>query len=357
MKQQLRRNHLPARLVPMVIAAMLAILGVARAPVSPAAAAVHNTPQRALIGRGPVLDDNQSDCVKRLTASFGNGGLGWNDSDAQAACTKLVADPPPKDPATYATLTSCFVNGIRNNLDEGPAAGRCRTKAQAGDASTTCDTYQPSPLRELSDARIDGSFCSAPRLGVGTDGGQYAVGDPITVCYTVPGPGFVTITDVQSTGSTVITSGNDDGRGDCLGGTISPPLGRECVSASFGGRTAQACFQVCNSLPCSGGTTTTTTQPAAEPYFVLMLDGYGSAVFVGRKSDVVAGTVLFCGPCTTVPKILGVLAGPFNTFDQAAADYCHHATNPHKNSPLGVNRIDAYGHKDLDADVQGLPSC
>jgi hypothetical protein len=95
-------------------------------------------------------------------------------------------------------------------------------------------------------------------------------------------------------------------------------------------------------------------QPPDKGIYVLNLDGYGGAIFVGRKSDVGPGSVQACGPCNTTPKILAVLAGPFGSTDAANYDLCKNATNPH-GSPLGVSRIDAYGVKNLDAD--NMPDC
>ncbi len=90
-----------------------------------------------------------------------------------------------------------------------------------------------------------------------TDQSQYVIGSPIRICYTVPGPGPVTIVDQQPGGlSHTLLSVYDDGTGWCFGGTITPPTGTECLlmyygggpyssaTGYFGGSPAQTCFQV-----------------------------------------------------------------------------------------------------------------
>lgn len=94
----------------------------------------------------------------------------------------------------------------------------------------------------------------AAQLSISTDRSQYAPGDNITVCYTVPSTGNVVITDLPPDGSsTVILSGFDDGTGGCISGTITPPFGRECIRIDFSGGAGrgsqQTCFQVVSSAP------------------------------------------------------------------------------------------------------------
>ncbi|SRR5579875_3246610 len=69
-----------------------------------------------------------------------------------------------------------------------------------------------------------------------TDQPQYGIGSPIRICYTVPGPGPVTIVDQQPGGlSHTLLSAYDDGTGWCFPGTITPPAGTECLYLYFGG--------------------------------------------------------------------------------------------------------------------------
>lgn len=63
------------------------------------------------------------------------------------------------------------------------------------------------------------------------DRNQYRVGDPITICYSIP-PGQTPIAIVQTTpdNRTVpILQGIDDGTGGCFQSTVVPPVGNECL--------------------------------------------------------------------------------------------------------------------------------
>lgn len=88
---------------------------------------------------------------------------------------------------------------------------------------------------------------------VSTDRSQYQVGDAISVCYSVAGPGPFTITDTQANGkSHTFFSGVDDGSGGCLAGSVTPPTGSECLSITAlggSGGSAQTCFQVLGQAP------------------------------------------------------------------------------------------------------------
>ena len=90
-------------------------------------------------------------------------------------------------------------------------------------------------------------------VSITTDQSQYIPGSSMKVCYTVAGPGLFTITDMQANGSShVFFTGIDDGTGGCLGGTVTPPAGTECLSIvaqGGGGGSAQTCFQVGNGVP------------------------------------------------------------------------------------------------------------
>jgi len=80
---------------------------------------------------------------------------------------------------------------------------------------------------------------------ISTDQGQYSIGAPIRICYTVPGPGPVTVTDNQADGTSHnLLSVVDDGTGWCFAATITPPAGTECLRLDYGGGSAQTCFQV-----------------------------------------------------------------------------------------------------------------
>ena len=83
-------------------------------------------------------------------------------------------------------------------------------------------------------AFIGGRVASAGGLGIWTNSSSYAVGQPVQWCYTVPAPGFVAIDDITPDGRTTrLLSGFDDGTGDCLWSTATPPTGHECLRITF----------------------------------------------------------------------------------------------------------------------------
>lgn len=90
-----------------------------------------------------------------------------------------------------------------------------------------------------------------------TDKQQYNIGDSIQVCYRIPIPGFITITDLPSSQQTqVFFQGQSTGTSGCLPGTITPPAGHECLILNYplagGTGTTQTCFQVLGPTPPSG---------------------------------------------------------------------------------------------------------
>jgi hypothetical protein len=96
----------------------------------------------------------------------------------------------------------------------------------------------------------------AATVGISTDQPQYQIGNTAQICYTVAGPGPVSITDMQADGgSHTLFATDDDGTGYCFAATITPPSGNECLSiaASSGGAngSSSTCFQVVQG-PASG---------------------------------------------------------------------------------------------------------
>jgi hypothetical protein len=93
---------------------------------------------------------------------------------------------------------------------------------------------------------------------ISTDRPQYAIGDPIQVCYRIPVAGFITITDLPSSQQThVFYQGPSAGTGACLPGTVTPPAGNECLILSYpqpagGTGRVQTCFRVTGPVPPSG---------------------------------------------------------------------------------------------------------
>jgi hypothetical protein len=66
----------------------------------------------------------------------------------------------------------------------------------------------------------------AARARITTDKAQYHVGEPIRICYTVPGPGPVNLFDATPDGrSHLLVRATDDGTGDCLTRPAVAPAG------------------------------------------------------------------------------------------------------------------------------------
>ncbi len=87
------------------------------------------------------------------------------------------------------------------------------------------------------------------QLSISTNKSVYHVGEWAQVCYQVPGPGYVHITDHQGGSVKTLLSGYDDGAGDCFWGQVTPPYGQECLRIQYwfpyGGSTIkQTCFSV-----------------------------------------------------------------------------------------------------------------
>lgn len=74
----------------------------------------------------------------------------------------------------------------------------------------------------------------ASAAGISTDRQQYRPGDSITICYTVPGPGPITITDYSSDGSSaVLANWYDDGTGWCFTAVAQGPASSERLVLSW----------------------------------------------------------------------------------------------------------------------------
>ena len=70
--------------------------------------------------------------------------------------------------------------------------------------------------------------------GITTDKAVYRAGETITICYTVPGPGAVTITDYSSDGSSaVLLAVDDDGTGWCFVAIAQGPASAERLALSW----------------------------------------------------------------------------------------------------------------------------
>jgi hypothetical protein len=156
-----------------------------------------------------------------------------------------------------------------------------------------------------------------------TDQSQYVIGSPIQICYTVPGPGPVTIIDQQPGGLThTLLSVYDDGTGWCFGGTITPPTGAECLlmyygGAYYGGSPAQACFQVIGygggggcyapvqtiyTTPGNGGSI---TLASGQCFQLVFGSGYNWTVSVDNPSVLACGAGSFSGGQSTTCTAVG----------------------------------------------------
>lgn len=81
---------------------------------------------------------------------------------------------------------------------------------------------------------LPGSGAAQQSVGgtsIRTDRNQYRIGDPISICYTIP-PGRTPIMLIDLTPDgrqTVILQGIDDGTGGCFQSVITGPTGNECL--------------------------------------------------------------------------------------------------------------------------------
>jgi hypothetical protein len=117
-------------------------------------------------------------------------------------------------------------------------------------------------------ARADGpgtglqrAIVAEGQTSITTDKAAYMVGETITVTYTLPGPGQIRITDRQGSQLSTLRAGFSQQSSGTIQGTVTPPLGRECLTLEYAGgpkvltedpapgrpgglATAQTCFQV-----------------------------------------------------------------------------------------------------------------
>lgn len=191
-------------------------------------------------------------CVDR-----GPGAL-YTEGDPITICVtvnipQIAIFPPPSPPLIRVT----------NRVNNGPPVTLIETATASGQRCIQATIAAPFGSETIraeavgSPAISDSvSYQSVPRFAPsGTitvdrgEGGLYQPGDSITVCYTVPGPGPLTITDYLGDGTShPFYSVYDDGRGDCVSGTVTPPLGTECFQLDFpeavGAGAPRVCFRV-----------------------------------------------------------------------------------------------------------------
>ena len=148
---------------------------------------------------------------------------------------------------------------------------------------------------------------------ISVDKTQYALGEEVRWCYSVPRPAYVDITVFLEDGSSrQILAGDDDGRGDCLTGTIGPPTGRRrlVLTVSSGGRviaTAETNYRVVDSQsspppppppptqepPDQGGGIEELPESQFLP-FTVVIPGDRVYIWTDRTDYRVGDTITFC---------------------------------------------------------------
>jgi hypothetical protein len=71
---------------------------------------------------------------------------------------------------------------------------------------------------------------------IATDKMTYLVGEPITISYTLPARGYIRITDYQGSKVSTLRSGYRQRTEDTIRGTVSPPVGKECLLLEYSPR-------------------------------------------------------------------------------------------------------------------------
>jgi hypothetical protein len=68
---------------------------------------------------------------------------------------------------------------------------------------------------------------------ISTDKADYLVGEPITIRYTLPARGYIRITDYQGTSVSTLRSGYRYSTEGTIRGTVTPPVGKECLTLEY----------------------------------------------------------------------------------------------------------------------------
>jgi len=180
---------------------------------------------------------------------------------------------------------------------------------------------------------------------------QYSVGDPIVVCYRVPIPGPITITNIVADGTvSLFYSGPSNGTDGCITGTVVPPTGSECLRMTYplsvGTGVTQTCYQVIGATPPPvqpGVVAITTDKPAymaSDPFTACYrVPSPGPVSITVTRPNGVIDTIAsgyddgtggcIPGTISTVPGtecLLLVYTYPSN--QQASASTCYQITAP-----------------------------
>jgi hypothetical protein len=154
-----------------------------------------------------------------------------------------IANIPPGSTPNFYQGPSSGTSGCQSGVATPPVGQNCLrlTYPLFGGSGQTQTCFQ-----------IVGANPPAPPTGLSirTDRTAYRIGDPIQICYSVPAPGPIVITDILASGEQqTFFSGYDDGTGGCIPGTITPPAGTECMRITFANQSAQTCFLVLGAVP------------------------------------------------------------------------------------------------------------
>lgn len=106
----------------------------------------------------------------------------------------------------------------------------------------------------LTAGALPAAFSQGTSAGIATDKPQYHPGEPINICYTVPGAGPITITDYSSDGSaSTLASYDDDGTGGCISAVAQGPASTERLvlawSSGNDSGSAQTSYRVADAAP------------------------------------------------------------------------------------------------------------
>ena len=93
------------------------------------------------------------------------------------------------------------------------------------------------------------SLVTSGQTSIVTDKDTYAVGEPVTITYTLPSPGRYRITDRQGGRVSTLRSGFSAQATGRIQGTVTPPAGKECLHLEYTDSknrtsTAETCFEV-----------------------------------------------------------------------------------------------------------------
>jgi len=85
----------------------------------------------------------------------------------------------------------------------------------------------------------------APVVALRAERSTYRVGESIELCWTVPGPGRVTIVDRLANGVQRTYPQGDNAGSGCISGTVEPPAGQECFRLEYSGTAGSGSTQLC----------------------------------------------------------------------------------------------------------------